>query len=223
MHDSGSLFERYNSDRKSNLTLLVFSALSLGALGYFELTHSRRVVQRRGYGRRYHKEEGSSVSDDLDTTSIYSAPAVVDRWREGKVRASTKSRSKPRFVPGELWMGLLRMFCLVLPIVYTCMFVLHLRRGGGELEFILLAAALAFLALFSLVTVIGLLTKRTWGIAFGYLLAIFNLVAFPFGTAAGLFLLMGLVGASPVLILSNQERFRGARERAAARAQPATG
>ena len=65
MYESGQLLEKYNSARKSNITLLGISVLALAILGYFELTRGRRLAARRGYG-------GKSYNSDSEKNHVES-------------------------------------------------------------------------------------------------------------------------------------------------------
>jgi hypothetical protein len=106
MHQRGSLLEKYNSSRKTNITLLGFSIFSLGALGYFEFSRIRRTAIRRGYGgSAYENEDDQDVDEGLDTTSIYSAPKTLDAW-QGRRTHSAKSRSsRQQLDMTNVWMG----------------------------------------------------------------------------------------------------------------------
>ncbi|WP_136065037.1 hypothetical protein [Pontiella sulfatireligans] len=220
MNESGELFERYNSARKANLTVLSVSVLVLGALGYFELTRSRRLALRRGYGDvRHRRDEPKDLSDGLESTSIYCAPETVDVWKGRRLR-TPRSHSKDQVDIAEIWMVFLRVGCVVFPSVYLGLLAFQLIYGfSGTTEFTLLVSAFSVLALVSVVAAFGLLKKKPWGLASGYLLAILNLVVFPYGTAGGLFLLVGLVGATPTFVIPARERQRVARHKAAKKAR----
>jgi nitrate reductase gamma subunit len=57
-------------------------------------------------------------------------------------------------------------------------------------------------------TSVGILRKKTWGIKFGYSMAIFHLLIFPFGTAAGFVMLIGLMGATSEFTPPRRRRLR---------------
>ncbi len=209
LHQDGTLFERYNSQRKSNITLLVVSIFSLASLGYFEF-RSRRWQGKRGY-RSVRVEEDPGV-DGLDSTSIYSAPETIDQW-EGRRTRTSKTRHRQPFDGTGFWMGLLRIYCIVLPVVYLYTLLnylfLWLPSGAGHL-FLTILFPILFLA--SALMSVGTFRKKIWGINFGYGIAIFHLLIFPVGTIAGLFLLVGLVGSSSEFAIPAREKRRLARE-----------
>ena len=212
MYEAGTLFEHYNSQRKADITLLIVSTLGVGVLGFFEFVRTRRRLERRGYGSE--KEEQEAVSEGLDSANIYSAPETVDQWKGRRTRAS-KSRHRQQIDPSAFWMGLLRVYCVILPVAYLCMLVVYLLswlpRGSGSLA---LSILLPVLLLFSLLTSFGLLNKKPWGMNCGYAIAIFHLLVFPLGTAAGLILLLGLVGATSEFAIPSRERRRQALRKA---------
>ncbi len=49
MHESGELLDKYNSQRKADITLLGVSFLAISALGYFEVSRVRRLGQWHGF------------------------------------------------------------------------------------------------------------------------------------------------------------------------------
>lgn len=213
MHESGELFERYCSRRKPNITLLLFSGISLGVLGCYELTRFRRMEQRRGYGGFHYQDDADNVVDDFDTTSIYAAPKKVDEWQGRRPRVSPPRR-KPRAEAIGVWEQLLRVLCVAFPLVYMALLAfLFLAGSAGGSEFTLLISAFSFLTLFSTVVAVGVFCKQLWGLTCGYLLALFNLIIFPYGTVGGLFLLMGLVGASSAFADTALEKRRQLRRK----------
>ncbi|MEA2069020.1 MAG: hypothetical protein U9P12_07460 [Verrucomicrobiota bacterium] len=221
MHETGELLEAYNSSRKTNVTLIVFSLVALGTLGYFELAYVNRLGARRGYGSdRQAKGEGKDVVDSLDTTSIYAAPKTMDAW-QGRRSHSSKSRHRRQKEPTTVWMGLLRICCVLMPFVYVGLLGINLAKVAGHATKAawLLPSIFAGMTLVSIIASIGILTRKTWSMGIGYLLAMCNLMIFPVGTALGLFLLMGLVGASSEFASPDRERRRAARRKAARKLQ----
>jgi len=222
MHESGQLLEKYNSSRKSNITLLGVSILALGVLGFFELTRVRRTEARRGYGGSAYDSDPEDAVDGLDTTSIYAAPKTMDAWQGRRTHASKSRSRKQQFEMTDVWMGLLRICCIVLPLLYLGLLVINLiRMNAAEGVVWLLPTVFSALIFLSLVTAFGVFRKKGWGMSLGYVLAICNLLVFPFGTAIGLFLLMGLVGSTPLFAVPASERRRNARRKAAKKVQAA--
>ncbi|MCF7818690.1 MAG: hypothetical protein K9M54_12510 [Kiritimatiellales bacterium] len=183
-------------------------------LGFFELARERnRLASYRRYGEVLRDQE-NDVEDVGVTSSIYAAPKTIDAW-QGRRTRSPKSRHKQSVDLSNIWMGLLRIWCMVLSVVYTGLLVLQVVFGvPGSQEYAWLIGALLFLALFSFVVVVGVLTRKAWGLTWGYLLAICNLLLFPIGTAAGLIMLLGLVGATPLFVIPARERRREERKKA---------
>ena len=219
LHETGTLFEQYNSARKTNVTLLAFSLFSVGVLGYFELSRVRRVANRQRYGRSSRDAEEEEVVSGLDTASIYAAPETLDGWQGRRTRGS-KSRHKEPMEMVTVWMGLLRICCFILPVLYAALLVLSLMNADPENAVAWLIPTLfASLTLLSLVAASGLLAKKGWGMTLGYLLAICNLLVFPFGTALGLFLLMGLVGSTSLFATTSREHRRKSSHKTAKKMQ----
>lgn len=209
MHKNGELLERYNSDRKANITLVTLSVIVVGILGYFELTRHRRLQERRGYGSAHRTgKEPVDSGEAKDAADIYAAPKTIDDWQGRKAR-SPRSRHQQSADVAVSWMKLLRICCVVLPVLYIGMLFIILSKGQSEL----LVAVFAGMAAFSTIVLFGIIAKRIWGLTLGYLLAVFNLLIFPYGTAAGLFLLVGLVGATPLFALKDHQRRRYSREK----------
>ncbi len=208
MYEAGTLLERYNSQRRADITLLIVSTLGLVSLSFFEFFRMRRRVERRGYGTV--KKEQEFIDERLNPTSIYSAPKAVDEWQGRRARVS-KSRHSQRVEPAVFWMGLLRIYCVVLPAVYLYTLGVYLfswlPSGAGNLT---LSIFFPVLLLISLMTSVGLLRKKPWGMNCGYAVAIFHLLIFPLGTAAGLVLLVGLIGATSEFVIPSRKRRRRA-------------
>ncbi|WP_136081139.1 hypothetical protein [Pontiella desulfatans] len=216
MHESGELLDQYNSRRKANITMLAFSVVAVAALGGFELSHIRNLSNRRHYGRRRFHDEKEEVTDGLDSTSIYAAPKTMDDWQGRRTRTPKSRHAPPKEMIG-LWMGMLRICCIVMPLVYIGLLARSLLKRVEMAEFAwLLPALFGGLVIISIVAAVGLFGKKTWGVGLGYFLAICNLMVFPFGTAMGLFLLLGLVGASAEFAAPEREKRRKARRKAQA-------
>jgi hypothetical protein len=205
LYTSGKLFEQYNSERKANVTLLAFSVVGLGILGFFELTRAKRLETRRGFAPVEVSDE--PIDDGLDTANIYSAPESPDKWEGRRVRTSNARHSEPR-KSEDFWLGLLRILSFSTPLVYTFLFVVCLSGWWVPLAVPLtvLYSIFGFMLIFSLISAIGIMRQKTWGIKTGYAIAIIHLLFFPVGTAAGLLLLIGLVGATPAIVLSPREQ-----------------
>lgn len=206
LFDDGTLFDRYNSARKANITLLVVSTFGLIVLGFFEFFRARRRLERRSYAP-VEKEE-KPIDEGLDTASIYSSPETVDPWNGRRTRTS-RSRHHKKIEPAQMWLGVLRIYSVVLPVVYSYVLANYLffwlPSGGGNIILTILFPALLLL---SVATSYGFLKKKTVGLHCGYASAIFHLLLFPWGTAAGLILLVGLVGATSEFAVSSRERRR---------------
>jgi hypothetical protein len=207
LYKEGELFERYNSERRANVTLLAVSVFGIAGLGCLEIIRSRRRLEQRGYVPMTVNEE--PVTDGLDT-SIYSAPATMDRW-EGRRSRSSKSRHHQHMDLTIFYMRVLRIYCLVFTVMYSYTLLnylfLWLPTGAGHLFLSLLFPTL-FVA--SVMTLAGILRKKTWGMSFGYAMAIFHLLVFPVGTVAGLVMLVALVGSAPEFAIPARERRREA-------------
>ncbi|MDF7825529.1 hypothetical protein P4B35_16000 [Pontiellaceae bacterium B12227] len=208
MHETGELLEKYNSQRKADITLLVLSFVAVAALGYFEFARLNKRSRRRSYGKTRKTEEQAEQTEGLDSTSIYSAPQTVDRW-EGRRTRTSKSRNEVVKESGSIWLSLLKVLCAVLPVLYLGLtFLQLLNKHEDHLLAIVLPTLFAGLFVLSVVTLTGVMLKKAWGLTLGYALAVCNLLIFPIGTAFGLFLIIGLVGSSPVFAGFALERRR---------------
>ncbi|MDH3982125.1 MAG: hypothetical protein OES84_04405 [Kiritimatiellaceae bacterium] len=206
MHQSGELFEQYNSRRKAHFTLLGSSAIGLCCLAYFELTRHKRLDRRHGY----HAPNSNSYddkTDGLDSTNIYTAPKVIDEWpgrnsRSSSSRKKRHSRSLAKDKPSGsavVSLGVLRISCVLLPFAYAGFIAWKYTQVDAATEVVwLMRGFCVWLSVCSIITAIGIFLKKRWGMVFGYVLSISNLVVFPFGTGIGLLLLVGLLGAAPV-------------------------
>ena len=217
LYKEGILFEQYNSQRKSVITLFSVSIFGLATLGAFEISRSRRRFERRGFVSMNKGLE--PVVDGLGETNIYDAPEAVDKWQGRNVRIP---KSRHRQVPemSGLWMGVLRVYCVVLPVLYLYTLVNYLffwlPSGAGNW---LLSILFPVLFLGSALTSAGILRKRTWGIHFGYFMAIFHLLIFPLGTAVGLVMLFGLLGVTSEFAIPERKRRRKALRKAMRKAR----
>jgi hypothetical protein len=221
MHESGELLERYNSRRKANVTLLAFSAIAVAALGAIEGMYLYRQGDRYRLGSSPLPVE-KDTADGLDSSSIYATPKTIDEWKIKRSPASKKHHhrsSKSRHAPPRdgsgAWFGWLRLCGVVLPLTYGTMLALHVMDPVHDSALVawLFPALFAFMTLFSSIVAIGVFAKGSWALVSGYVLAMCSLLVFPVGTALGMFLLMGLVGASPVFIGIKKDRHHGSRSR----------
>lgn len=210
MYETGEWFEQYNNAPKANLTLLIFSIILLGTLGYFEVSRVRRRSRRRGYGESGFYERNAKHRDNHDQASIYATPENEDAWRVRRAnntgrRNQHRSRNEHRHrgENGMIWMRCLQTLSIILPVVYLVILSLNLMQANENVwGAVLLPSVFGILLIFSLVAVIGIFGRKTWGMMLGYVLAVCNLLIFPYGTAVGLVLMMALVGASPVFEVS---------------------
>ncbi len=208
LYDSGTLFEQYNSERRAKITLLAVSVIGLGVLGFFELTREERIQTRKGFAPADISDE--PVDDGLDTANIYSAPETIDKWQGRRTCASTLRHHESREI-GTFWIGLLRIITFSTPVVYILLLVACLTGWvpvAGNMP-VLYGLGGSMLVL-SLVSAVGIMRKKAWGRTVGYAIAIIHLLFFPVGTAAGLILLIGLVGAAPLFAHSPSERRQAA-------------
>jgi len=212
LYTVGTLFEQYNSQRRPDITLLTVSIFGIVILGFFEFVRSKRRFVRPGFAPM--KKQQEPVGEGLDSTSIYAARETIGEWQGRRVR-TVQSRCRQSLEIVGLWMGLLRVYCGVLPLLYLYTFLDYLffwlPSGAGNLA---LSILFPTLLLGSVLTSVGILRKKTWGINFGYAMAIFHLLIFPLGTAAGLVMLVGLVGATSEFAIPKRERRRRAIRRA---------
>jgi hypothetical protein len=213
LYSSGELFDQYNSQRKTNITLLIFSMIGLATLGYFEYLKAKLRHKRRGYVPMK-VEERKPLPEDPKVASIYSAPDTLDKW-DGRKTRNSRSRHSDGFEMTHLWMRVLRIYCAVLPVIYLYALVEYLVNwlpyGMGNL---FLTVLLITLFVLSVMTSVGVLRKRLWGVHYGYAIAIFNLLIFPIGTAAGLIMLVALAGVAPEFLAEARTRRRQARKEA---------
>ena len=142
--------------------------------------------------------------DEPASTSIYAAPQTVDEWQGPQQRFTTITSSRRKALPDlhffkmtGMWMSILRVYCGVLPVIYSYIMVNYLffwlPQGAGNL---VLSIFFPLLLLGSVLTTVGVLRRKPWGIKFGYAMAIFHLLIFPFGTAAGFVMLIALMGVT---------------------------
>lgn len=209
-YKDGVLWDQYNSQRKSDVTLLVVSVMSVAALVVFEKFHSKRHLKQMRFG--FMKADEESKAENVGSASIYSAPEVLDQWEGRRAYAEVKPRRIFRI--NGFWIGLLRIYCVVLPLVYLYTMMDYVIRwlpiGAGHLVWTIFFPVFLLL---SGATSVGFFRKKPWGMSCGYAVAIFHLLIFPIGTIAGLLLLAGLVGATPEFTRSARKHRREMRKR----------
>ncbi len=219
MLDSGELFEKYNNSRKTNITILASSIVMVAIFGAVELRRTRRVTERRSFGESHYNDDDPNEGEVQDIANIYASPQTKDVWNSRR-RSSNRPSHKQNVELANIWMGLLRFCCVVIPSYYVFKLTLLFRAGfSGQPDEWVSVAGLSLISLFAFVMAVGIGLKRMWGYTCGYLMAIVNLVVFPFGTGFGLFLLVGLVGAAPLFVIPEKKRQRKARRAARRRAK----
>lgn len=202
LYGTGTLFDQYNSDRRAAVTLLAVSSCGLATLCIIEFVRVRRRFESPAPLPEQFNEE--PVVDEPTSTSIYTAPQIVDEWQGRQQRLITISSSRRRALPAiqslkmtDMWMSVLRVFCGVFPVIYSYTLLnylfLWLPQGAGN---VFLSILFPLLLLGSILTTIGILRRKPWGIKYGYAMAIFHLLIFPFGTAAGFVMLIALMGVT---------------------------
>lgn len=235
MYQTGELLEGYSNAPQANMLLLAFSVIVLWTLGYFEASRARRGSRRRGSGKSHFHKEAVDSENGRAATSIYATSQVKDVWKTRRTRSlktshaernmqtpQTPRRKKEHHVEaGMIWMRSLQIFSVILSVTYLVMLSLTLINGNEEAWVaVLLPTALGVLFLLSMLATLGIFKRKTWGMMLGYTLAVCNLLIFPYGTAVGLFLMMGLVGASPVFEVSAaSDRRKKAQRKSTKRAQ----
>jgi hypothetical protein len=209
MYDAGNLFDSYNSQRTDNIALLIISLLSMGVLGYIEIVGLRNEPKYNGFGGRHYREDCREVVQGKETASIYAAPKTVDPW-QGRREIAARPVTPAKEVY-EYWLGVVRVFCAILPFAYMMISVSIWMIGypHGQ-EYWILPTLFSSLALISLLVAVGIFRMKKWGLSLGYLLAIINLVIFPYGTVIGLLLLIGFAGAAPAFASYNVKFHRKA-------------
>ncbi|MDZ8120405.1 hypothetical protein [Pontiella agarivorans] len=215
MQESGALYEKYNYERRSNITLLSSSMLALLTLGYFEINSMRRRREQYHLGDGRYRKGRDDEAAGRDTSSIYTAPRQIDEWK-GRSHKHAKMHKK---LPGKkegVGAGLLflRVFSVVLPVVYAVLLAWTLMRWTEyERPAILLPAFFVVLLMVSMLAAIGIHWKKTWGLSLGYLLALGNLMIFPYGTAMGLLLILALVASGDAFAESAARKRRKSHRR----------
>lgn len=204
MYESGSLFDSYNSQRADKVALLAISVLSMGVLACMEVLGSRNVPEYNAFGRKHYQEDRGEVITGKETACIYTAPKTVDPWQGRRELASR--RDEPGKEVYDHWLHVVRVLCAILPPAYTvvCASIWISGNPHGQ-EYWVLPTLFSCLALLSLVVAVGVFRLKKWGITLGYLLAVVNLVIFPYGTIVGLLLLIALAGASPAFTIYKQK------------------
>jgi len=210
LYSRGELFERYNSERRANITLFIFSVGGLVVLGSLEYLQRKRMAIRRGYVPLKIKKD--LPVENQKVTCIYSAPETIDKWDVRKTRSS-RSRSSDWVGITDFWMRVLRVCCAVVPVAYLYILTEYVINwvsvGMGNL---FLTVLVVFLFVLSGVTSFGVFRRKMWGVNCGYALAIFHLLIFPIGTAVGLLMLVSLAGATPEISTEVRENKRKARK-----------
>lgn len=214
LYTAGTLFETYNSARKSNITLLTFSVLGLGVLSYLEISKSRGQGRRRGYASV--QQDKPLKVDDPNATSIYSRPKAPDKWMGQRTR-SARSHHREKRQLDDFCLNVLRILFLSLSVVYALLLVGWVAGWVpiiGQVPLMYGAVGLVFIL--SLVSTAGLTKKKGWGLKLGYAVGMVHLLIFPVGTAVGLILLVCLVGAAPSFSMGVREQRRVARKQSRA-------
>jgi hypothetical protein len=219
MQENGELREAYNSRKKANATLLVFSVLSMSAIGFFELPHLGGARRRRGSSRRHHRSHDFEPSrEEQDTTSIYSAPKTMEKWNKNHIRTPS-NHSKPAKKSNTFWLRFFPIFCVIMTLIYLGMTVhFFLKVHDDPVVGMTLKIVFGLLSALSVITTLGVMQTKMWGITMGYVLAVCNMLIFPVGTAFGLFLMMGLMLASSGFMEKEQEKRKKSRRRSEKRA-----
>lgn len=199
MNDEGTLYNQYNSARKSSITLLAVSVVALVSLGSFEMKEMGKHNTSQKFGERRYTEPKTETVNSIKTTSIYAAPQSVDEWKERRITSSYSRRTKHKIALDhpEDWLRLLQLVCAALPAFYITIFSVLYAQGVGQSlgPYVFTSVCSCFIGL-NIFTAIGIFRTKAWGLQMGYLLAIMNLVIFPVGTIIGLILLISLVGSS---------------------------
>lgn len=218
-YQDGTLFDEYNSQRRASIALLVASSLGLAAACVVEVVRIRRRFARSGgFGAMYGEKEPAAA--ERKSTSIYSAPVTVDAWESPPQRitgrkSSRRSKSLPVLLSKDrtgLWMSLLRIYCGVLPVVYSYTLFNYLffwlPDGAGTWW---LSILFPLLLLGAVLTSVGILRRRTWGRKIGFAMAMFHLLMFPIGTLGGFIMLIALIGATSEFDVISRRRLRSRR------------
>ena len=213
MNESGELFEKYNSRRKSNITIFGTSILAVGILGAFELSKARSRTPYQGFSRPQDDQDNRPAAATR-TTDIYAAPEHSDEWGSRKVYSRPGYKHSIDLV--VMWMALLRIFCFVLPTLYLVLLVAYMMQSDTiDPKYWVQVGVLGVMALVAFIAATGLCLQKTWGYTLGYVVAIINLLYFPYGTGLGLIVLVALVGAAPLFTVSDKDRRRAKRKKAA--------
>ncbi len=197
MQETGQLFERYNSQRKSSITLFGTSMIALLFLSAFEVGRLKKESAVRRYGERRYTDDPAD-DEPPKTACIYSSRKSVDEWPARRVSGVRTRNRRPARNLAETWLVMLRVVCLLIPCVNVVLFsMLYVNSTGTPDEQWIIPTMSSVFVMVAVVAAIGIFTRKGWGLSLGYLTAIINLILFPIGTAMGLFLLISLVGASP--------------------------
>ena len=203
MYESGQLFETYNSSRKANITLLCVSLFAMTTLMDFELVRARRRMKKRRFGEVRHQPEDIEIAGG--PANIYSAPQVWDEWKAPRSR-SARSREQPTLDMTPIWQTTLRICCLTMPFLYILLYLQYTMRIEDAAQYRWLEIGiLSSLLLFSAATNVGIYRQRPWGFICGYVMAVFSLLLFPFGTGVGLIMFLSLAGVTPLYVTAKQD------------------
>ncbi len=231
MQVSGALYEPYNHEPRAAAALIAVSMLGAAALAYFELRCFLQQRERRSYGRNRGPERDARDAQMHDHTDIYAAVESDELWTIRKPRSSRAHRSRRRparfnaaeSIPragGSIWVGVLTFAGVVQLLVYGGLVGVSFVFVQDDAVFSrLLQSVFSLLLALSVLLLVGILRRAVWGMTVGYLLAVCSLLIFPYGTAAGLFLVICLAGASGPIAAAAKQRTRaasGARCRGAA-------
>ena len=223
LYQAGTLSDPFSSERKAAITLLAVSSCGLAGLCFAEMLRMKRRGTSRTVSSFWNKGEPEPVVEEPGSTSIYSAPEDVDKWEERIPRMTLAKSSRGQRMRSldmsHMWISILRIYCGVLPVIYSYIILNYLffwlGSGAGNL---LLSVLFFVLFLGSWLTAVGIMRKKFWGLRWGYAIAVFHLLIFPFGTAAGFVLLIALMGATSEFELPRRRRrkpIRKARRRRA--------
>lgn len=201
MYKSGALFEEYNHARRSNITLFATSALAVIAITGYEIKRTRKAYGvYHEYGPVRPSSGKSKTADDASASCIYASRESVDPLPNRTTPGYLTERDQPLVTKADIWMKMLRIVCLLVPFVNLIVFMMLFAQHSGRAEVQWLVPALcALYVLVGILTAMAVFYRRPWGLSCGYLLAIINLILFPYGTVLALFLLISLVGAAPLL------------------------
>lgn len=217
---AGTLFDEFNSVRRSAVSLLAISSTGLGALGILEAVRIRRRAERgtsASFGMPREKRQDSQLPAASD---IYTAPSTVDAWphRVPRISGRPARRSLRAMLTRSrigFWMSILRISSAVLPTVYVFILLYYLIFWvAAGIGIWWLSILFPMLLLGAIVTAAGILRRKSWGRRAGFVMAVFHLLIFPIGTFAGLIMMIALIGATSEFdAISRRRGSRRARRR----------